>query len=206
MILEKNEIRSIVEQVKEELLPIGSILIYPSENVPFGFFPCDGSELSKSAYPELYSLIKGTWGETENSFFLPDLRGQFVRGWDDGDGVDPDSGADSIRKIGSLQEDAFQGHSHEVISCSENGRHYHYVGYKNYSTQEANTFYTTYQHEHVCTYGDPEKIGNHNTDSDGNHKHDIVIGGAVDSTFQKVRYSTETRPKNIALMFCIKVK
>ena len=108
MILEPSEIQSIVEQLKKELLPIGSILIYPAENVPSGFLPCDGRELSKEAFSELYSILKGTWGESDKSFFLPDLQGQFVRGWDKEGNVDPE------RKFGTTQEDAFQGHSHVI--------------------------------------------------------------------------------------------
>ena len=39
-------------------LPIGSIICYPSTICPEGFMPCDGRELSKQAYPELYAGLK----------------------------------------------------------------------------------------------------------------------------------------------------
>ena len=204
MILDENEIRSIIEQIKVEIIPVGSILIFPSEQVPHGFLPCDGREVSKKTYPLLYDLIKGTWGETESSFYLPDLRGQFIRGWDNGNGVDPDSGADSIREFGSEQADALQGHSHHVVSCSINGGHYHKVGTRQWSRQYANTFYTSYNHKDLDNYS--SDTTDYNTNNTGEHRHEIIIGLPSDSTYQRVRISTETRPKNVSLMFCIKVK
>lgn len=210
--LDKIEIRSIIEQLKEELLPIGSILIYPSEKIPSSFLPCDGRELSKKAYPELYTLMKGTWEETKYSFFLPDLRGQFVRGWDDGDGADPDSGADSVRKIGSKQTDAFQGHGHETEqikgSTSSDGSHTHNVYREKHGGGMGTIFYSL-NHENNC-FSDSCKIGTANIRSSGYHNHSFEINVNVTSpknnTYGPVRYATETRPKNIALMFCIKVK
>ena len=204
MILDENEIRSIIEQIKIEIIPVGSILVYPSEQVPHGYLPCDGREISKKTYPLLYDLIKGTWGETETTFYLPDLRGQFIRGWDNGEGVDPDSGADSMRKFGSEQDDALQGHSHNVISCSKNGNHSHMVGSKNQDRLYSNIFYSTYNYKDMQNYG--SDTTNYYTNEAGTHEHTIVIGPPSNSTYQKVRISTETRPKNVALMFCIKVK
>lgn len=100
-------------------IPIGSIIYFPSLACPDGFIPCDGRELAKKAYPELYSLIKDTWGETGSSFCVPDLRGQFIRGWDDGYGVDPDSAPNNVRRIGSEQYDTFQGHTHDLDISGE---------------------------------------------------------------------------------------
>ena len=178
-------------------LPIGCIFCYPSPICPEGFLPCDGRELSKKAYPELYAIVKGTWGETSTTFFLPDLQGQFVRGWDKDGDVDP------FRKLGSLQNDSFQGHIHGVASCSSNGGHFHYIGYSDYKCDEANTFWTEYTHTHVTDYGNGN---NKKTDHDGSHTHEIKIADPENSTYGEVRIATETRPKNIALMYCIKAK
>lgn len=94
-------------------LPVGCIICYPSPICPEGFLPCDGRELSKQQYPELYALIKGTWGETQTTFFLPDLQGQFIRGWDKDGDMDPS------RTFGSNQDDAFQGHTHDLDISGE---------------------------------------------------------------------------------------
>jgi competence protein ComGC len=75
-------------------IPIGTVFSYTGLTVPDGFFECNGQSYDIDTYPELYKTI-GT-----NK--VPDLRGQFVRGWDHGKGVD------SGRSFGSYQEDAMQ--------------------------------------------------------------------------------------------------
>ncbi len=105
-----------------DCLPIGCILIFPYKATPEGFMPCDGRELLKSSYSELYGVIGGVYGETPKTFCLPDLRGRFVRGWDDEGDRDPD------RELGSLQMDALQGHSHNLQvegETEKNGEHAH---------------------------------------------------------------------------------
>lgn len=61
---------------------------------------CDGRALSKTAYPELYSIMGTTWGGTEvgSTFNIPDKRGVVTRGWDHGRGLD------TGRLFGSYQE------------------------------------------------------------------------------------------------------
>ena len=109
------------------------------------------------------------------------------------------------RDFGSYQEDAVQEHSHDVTDCSDAGNHQHYIGYSEYPTYEAKIMTKTYQHQHVCDYSAQNKKGNRITDSDGKHKHDIVIGSPVKLNTD-LHVDTETRPKNIALLYCIKVK
>lgn len=223
MNLDKNIVREIVEQLKNELIPIGSILIYSSEKVPHGYLPCDGSELSKKAYPELYALIGGTWGETKDSFFLPDLQGQFVRGWDKDGDIDPD------RKFGKLQADAFQGHGHKLLiegKISEDGSHRHLLYFqKNTIEYGNNTFSVDHSallvrnFESRSSYYDnkygkyktlwPEDYDSYSVDNSGSHTHTLPSMSITDpeSCANGLVYpQNETRPKNMALMFCIKVK
>ena len=210
-------------------LPIGCIFCFPSHICPEGYLPCDGRELSKEAYSELYNLIRGTWGETASTFCLPDLRGQFIRGWDDGDGVDPDSGADSVRKFGSTQSDAIQGHRHDLLIEGELSEALSYFdkktieyGTNTISSNESTTFNS------VVTPLEREQAKEKVKKFDGflneilksiskdmfsqleiRHTHKlpkIQVEDATNSTFQKIRVSVETRPKNIALLYCMKVK
>lgn len=209
-------------------IPIGCVLCFATQKYPDDFLPCDGRELSKSAYRELYALIGDTWGETISTFFLPDLRGLFVRGWDDGNGVDPESGADSVRKFGSEQADTFQGHAHDlsingVMSESELHLKSKSIEYGTNTIQSNNTV----SFNEVLTPSEQktelERIEKVKQGFLGSfigylaklrsnkiaHRHElpeIKVKDASNSTFQKVRVSTETRPKNIALMYCIKVK
>ncbi|WP_289993973.1 phage tail protein [Photorhabdus laumondii] len=71
-------------------IPVGSPIPWPLSHPPSGYFTCNGSAFSRSQYPKL--------AEAYPDGRLPDLRGEFIRGWDDGRGVD------SGRKLLSWQE------------------------------------------------------------------------------------------------------
>ncbi|WP_227675390.1 phage tail protein [Klebsiella sp. WP3-S18-ESBL-05] len=75
-------------------LPVGVPIPWPSATPPTGWLKCNGAAFTAAQYPRLaqaYPALK-----------LPDLRGEFIRGWDDGRGVD------SGRTLLSLQADALQ--------------------------------------------------------------------------------------------------
>ncbi|OOF59411.1 hypothetical protein BKL49_04635 [Rodentibacter myodis] len=71
---------------------------YPLGNVPEGFLAMNGSRFDKNRYPIL--------AERYPSGYLPDLRGEFIRGWDNGRNVD------AGRNLLSSQSDAIQDHFH----------------------------------------------------------------------------------------------
>ena len=90
--------------------PTGSIIMYGAATPPTGWLECDGSAISRTKYSNLFGIIGTTFGEGDGSttFNLPDLRGEFVRGWDHG------RGADVGRELGTAQGDEFRTHSHRV--------------------------------------------------------------------------------------------
>ena len=106
-------------------VPVGTLLPFAGTAVPQGWLSCDGSAISRSAYPELLAAIGASWGSGDgtSTFNLPDLRGRFLRGQDAGAGIDPDRagrlaskpGGNTGDAIGSVQSDAFQGHYHRTI-------------------------------------------------------------------------------------------
>ncbi|WP_081998139.1 MULTISPECIES: phage tail protein [Pantoea] len=81
-------------------VPIGVPLPWPAETAPAGWLKCNGASFSATTYPELAKAYP--------SLKLPDLRGEFIRGWDDGRGVD------SSRELLSAQGHALQQHTHTV--------------------------------------------------------------------------------------------
>jgi len=85
-----NIINAVVPQVLAAVptIPIGTIITYGSSTTPTGWFPCDGRLLSTTEYANLYSVIGNTYGSGIGTFNLPDLRGYFVRGWDNNRGID----------------------------------------------------------------------------------------------------------------------
>ena len=86
--------------------PAGSIIYHAASSAPSGYIKANGASLSTTTYATLFAAIGYTYGGSGGSFNVPDLRGEFIRGWDDGRGVD------SGRSFGSYQADDFGSHSH----------------------------------------------------------------------------------------------
>jgi microcystin-dependent protein len=147
-----------------------------ASNIPLGWLLCDGSLVDVSQYSDLYSAVGNNFGETASStqFYLPDLRGRFIRGVDDGAGRDPDvtsrtdmqNSAVLSQTVGSIQSYAFQNHVHS---------------------------YT--QFPYAQSNNDPIAGGSYWESGTANT-------GAADSTQYNV--STETRPLNAYAYFIIK--
>ena len=82
-------------------LPVGVPVPWPSATPPTGWLKCNGAAFSAEKYPELAKAYPTNK--------LPDLRGEFIRGWDDGRGVD------SGRGLLSLQSSQNLSHSHDDL-------------------------------------------------------------------------------------------
>ena len=83
-------------------VPVGMILAWPVGQNPEdmdNWLECNGQSISPSVYPELFAVLGGQ---------VPDLRGVFLRGLDNGKGIDPG------REIGTYQADEVGPHTHPV--------------------------------------------------------------------------------------------
>jgi microcystin-dependent protein len=137
--------------------PIGAVVHFAASAAPTGFIKANGASLSTTTYATLFAVIGYTFGGSGASFNLPDLRGEFLRGWDDARGVD------SGRVFGSAQADAFRSHNHYIGTYGYDGGgsvKYNDVSFSNW-----------------------QNVGTIST---------AATGG------------TETRPRNVALLACIK--
>ncbi|HDX9294011.1 TPA: phage tail protein [Escherichia coli] len=85
-------------------LPVGVPVPWPSATPPTGWLKCNGAAFSAEEYPELAKAYPTNK--------LPDLRGEFIRGWDDGRGID------TGRSILSIQGYATEDHAHGLPSRS----------------------------------------------------------------------------------------
>jgi microcystin-dependent protein len=81
---------------------VGEIFWYPKTTPPPNALYCDGSAVGREEYPELYAVIGDSFGAGNGSttFNLPDMRGEFVRGYDPGNARDPSG---STRAFGKHQ-------------------------------------------------------------------------------------------------------
>jgi microcystin-dependent protein len=130
------------------LYPIGFVLPYAGSFtstseaalIAAGYLPCDGRALSQSdpQYADLFGQIATFYGGTSTTFCVPDYRGLFLRGTDNGAGVDPNAATRTAPQptlqfpgntgdnVGSMQPGGLQGHAHEYASS---GGDYHLIDY-----------------------------------------------------------------------------
>jgi len=76
------------------------ILPFASQDIPDGWLECNGAEISRTTYENLFNKIGEIYGIGDGSttFNIPDLRGEFIRGFDSGRGID------ASRSLGSNQD------------------------------------------------------------------------------------------------------
>ncbi|VVM60155.1 phage tail-collar fiber domain-containing protein [Pseudomonas fluorescens] len=168
----KPEIEALIAQASA--LPIGAVVAFPKSAVPPGFLEVNGSVQSIATYPDLFAYLGtafNTGGEGAGNFRLPESRGEFLRGWDHGRGID------AGRALGSYQTDTLQNIT-GAISAGNN-------------TQLGSSVSGAY-------------IG---VGGAVNQPTGATVGGITSYTFDAsrvARTSTETRPRNLAVMWCIK--
>lgn len=88
----------------DQKAPAGMVAYFARNTAPNGWIKANGATISRTAYAELFAAIGTTFGSGDgfNTFRLPDLRGEFIRGWADNRTVD------SGRVFGSSQGDAIR--------------------------------------------------------------------------------------------------
>lgn len=171
----------------------GQIAAFAFNSPPDGWLKANGAAVSRTTYAALFAAIGTTFGDGDGSttFDLPDLRGEFVRGWDDGRGVD------SGRAFGSAQSDQNKEHSH-TGSADSGGDHTHTgstgsslsgtamttTGSSPITGAGYNAGQVSLAHTHTVTIN-----------SGGAHTHTLTIDSDGGS---------EARPRNVALLYCIK--
>ena len=181
-------------------VPTGAVFCMAISTVPSGYLECNGQIVNRTTYAALFTAIGVQYGAGNGSttFQLPDLRGEFIRGFDNG------KGTDSGRQIGTSQTGSFGQHLHAVDLTTSN---------KTLTGQLkmiSKGFGTNGQASGVFT-----KIGGQSSDDanatgsassgsvsfDASHDHTVV--GNTDNT-GSTSNSNETRPRNIAMMYIIK--
>jgi phage-related tail fiber protein len=177
----------------DQKAPAGAVVHFARSTAPAGWLKANGAAVSRTIYADLFAAIGMTFGAGDgaNTFNLPDLRGEFIRGWDDARGID------AGRAFGSAQADANKAHDHTGTASSA-GSHSHsastggagssnstwVAGRSNDSTTATNNVATLGSHTHTVT-----------VNSAGSHSHSLSIND---------NGGPEARPRNVALLACIK--
>lgn len=214
----RKDFRHQLSALQNKVCPVGTIQAFAFNTIPMGWLLCDGQTVKIEDYYALYQRIGNTFGEvSDGEFKLPDLRGRFIRGWDKDGEVDKD------RIFGSSQGDSIQEHHHSLKiegKVSDSGSHSHSLYY-----QKSKIYYgkNTWNDDYEALlmrvpvswdkYYD-EKYGKYNYSKDdyidhtlgsgGNHSHTLPPMSINGICGENANISEETRPKNLALLFCIK--
>jgi microcystin-dependent protein len=186
--------------------PAGTVIYSASSTtVPAGYIKANGAGLSTTTYADLFAAIGYTYGGSGSSFNVPDLRGEFIRGFDDGKGVD------SGRTLGSTQTDQNKSHTHTATTTIDDHTHTGTTGNPSVNLSHSHdiTAYTGDDSTSGLRYGnngDFEQSGTTDSSGDLDHTHSFTTDGAalIATTTLINSGGTEARPRNIALLACIK--
>jgi microcystin-dependent protein len=102
-----------VNPVPPGFIPAGTVQWFAGSVPPTGWLYCDGTVLEIGSNPDLYAVIGRSYTGISippTQFQIPDLRGLFIRGWENRAG----GGRDNGRIFGSVQGDTFRSHTHSL--------------------------------------------------------------------------------------------
>ena len=177
-------------------VPSGAVFCIAVASVPSGYLECNGATVSRTTYAALFAVIGTQYGSTNSSNFkVPDLRGEFVRGFDNGRGVD------SGRSVASSQSAQNQSHNHSASATSTAGAHSHALNYQRKHVEDTGTAAVTdIRREGGDGDGGSQNFTN-NTNSGFMNNATVSVSTSVSIGNQ----GSEARPRNIAMMYVIKV-
>ena len=107
-----------------DTLPVGTVQPFLGLTPPKGYLLCQGQAVSKAVYSELYAICGDLFGQsTDTEFFLPDLRGKTIAGYNENDGA--------MNTIGKLLGSGTHVHTtgNHTLTPNEIPDHQHYLYY-----------------------------------------------------------------------------
>jgi hypothetical protein len=152
--------------------PIGTVIQFAGSALPTGYLVCDGSTFSAVQYPKLNTVLGGN--------VLPDLRGQFIRGFAGG------TTGDMTAKLGFQKYQDTTRQPRNAFTTSNDGNHHH--AYRSYGNAESTWKGGGGSGPSVVVY--PDRTGD--TQDAGGHTHTINGG------------DSETVPPHVFLKYLIK--
>jgi len=168
-----------------QFMPVGAVIQFSGTTLPANWLECDGSAISRATYVDLNTLYSNDgylWGNGNGTttFNLPDLRGYFLRGRSTGAAVDPDG----PRALANVQADAIKDHKH--------------FEFANASVDIANPI------------DNASQAAKHTTSGSADAGEAIITKSATAATLgltsdPTAGGATETRPKNVAIIYIVKV-
>jgi|GEM_PF-1987391 len=173
-------------------IPAGMIAPFAMETPPEGWLECDGREVSREDYINLFTAIGTIWGDGDGqaTFNLPDFQGQFLRGW-------PGGGLDPERAFASKQKDAIRNIEGIFGRPVNSGKDNNYATiYERSNTQGA--FFDTAVNSANPVFRNLNSIS---TTTISGSFYPLAFG--FDAS-RVVPVADENRPVNTSILYCIK--
>ena len=183
-------------------VPSGSVFCMAVATVPSGYLECNGAAVSRTTYSVLFAVIGTAYGTGNGSstFNLPDLRGEFVRGFDNG------KGTDSGRSIATSQSSQNAQHNHSISVSGTTSNPTPTLtgdvrriseGYRAQGT--ASGVFTKELDGNNNITGSSSTSPVAGFSMDATHTHTVSVSGTSGSQ------GSEARPRNIAMLYIIKI-
>jgi len=165
------------------LVPTGAVMAFAMNSAPSGWLAANGSAVSRTTYAALFAAIGTTYGAGDGSttFTLPDLRASFVRG----------AGSDGVATAGAFgakQADGVISHTHSGTTGDDSPDHTHSYSVDNQPTAGFGNAGNVYDGLIAANTGGAST----------RHQHSFTTSSQLPAG------TTETRPRNIAMLYCIK--
>lgn len=204
-------------------VPIGTVIAFARVTAPAKYLSCNGASLIRADYDPLFQIIGTTYGAADSSHFsLPDMRGEFIRGYDSSGTIDPGHG------FGLKQSDLLESHTHPVSGTTGNNNVGHTHSFADSSSATGNG---SANHAHnidmrnsnvgagaipIATNYDVAQASMPTSSTGSAHTHTVAVSGTTGGnsvnhthTFSATATAQtggggENRPRNISQLFCIK--
>lgn len=172
--------RSVNKSIQHDEL-VGEVAFFASSTPPSGWLKANGAAVSRTTYAALFAAIGTTFGagDGRTTFNLPDLRGEFLRGLDEGRNIDRG------RRLGTAQGDAIRNITGKLDGSAMGSGNQVLEG----KMIASGAIGTTYQQRQWS--GDQGGWGEQSVSFD------------FDAS-RVVPTASENRPRNVALLACIK--
>lgn len=195
--------------VDGQAVPVGTVIDFAGDVAPDGYLPCNGGVVSTTTYANLYAVLGVLWANTAGAstpavgeFRLPPQKqnglGLYARG------------VGNLVGVGVYQEDTFKAHTHNADhahtgSTASDGNHNHKTGIRAYNAAYVDKYgtYSDTSGTDRITGDSVNPIYGGYTQTTGAHTHAVTVDSATlvtDSTGD----ATETRPRSITMLKCIK--
>tara|TARA_B110000285_G_scaffold230005_1_gene295792 strand:+ start:119 stop:1126 length:1008 start_codon:yes stop_codon:yes gene_type:complete len=169
--------------------PTGVISMFGGSSAPSGYLLCNGADVSRTTYSDLFTAIGTTHGSADVSTFkVPDFQERIPRGKGSSDNLGDTNGTATITPTGTISSVTPSGSvsisgsiGNHSLTTAEIPEHYHYVVHNNYFTTNSVNNWTTAQMEYAMARGSAGGMGSSDTHNQTVNTSSLLANGGRSS-------------------------